>query len=151
VVDLQQHKLSTAFNSNTHKRHALCVCCNPAGDYIWYTSNPLMGNNARQPGANSSSSGNARQAGADSSGNATGSGNARQAGADSSAGSSGSNSNGNSSGSSSSGDHYELRPVAVLQPPDGLSLNKGLPSKALGSDHICLLTDFELVLRQQKQ
>jgi hypothetical protein len=38
--------------------------------------------------------------------------------------------------------------VAVLQPPDGLRLNKGLPAKALGSDHICLLTDFELVLRQ---
>jgi mRNA deadenylase 3'-5' endonuclease subunit Ccr4 len=50
--------------------------------------------------------------------------------------------------SSSSGSRYELRPVAVLQPPDGLRLNKGLPAKALGSDHICLLTDFELVLRQ---
>lgn len=43
---------------------------------------------------------------------------------------------------------YELRPVAVLQPPDGMKLNKGLPSKNLGSDHICLLTDFELVLKQ---
>lgn len=83
----------------------MCVCCCPAGDYIWYTSNPLLGSNARQPGADSSSG-------------------------------------------SSGGGSYELRPVAVLQPPDGLSLNKGLPSKALGSDHICLLTDFELVLRQ---
>lgn len=85
----------------------MCVCCRPAGDYIWYTSNPLLGSNARQPGADNSGS----------------------------------------SSSSGSGP-YELRPVAVLQPPDGLSLNKGLPSKALGSDHICLLTDFELVLRQ---
>ncbi len=97
----------------------MCVCCCPAGDYIWYTSNPLLGSNARQPGANSSgSSSNACQPGTD------------------------------SSSSSGGGGSYELRPVAVLQPPDGLSLNKGLPSKALGSDHICLLTDFELVLRQ---
>lgn len=43
---------------------------------------------------------------------------------------------------------FELRPVAVLQPPDGVQLPKGLPNKRLGSDHICLLTDFELVQRQ---
>jgi mRNA deadenylase 3'-5' endonuclease subunit Ccr4 len=61
-----------------------------------------------------------------------------------------------SSSSSSSGSRpqqagrYELRPVAVLQPPDGLRLPKGLPTKHLGSDHICLLTDFELLYRQDR-
>jgi hypothetical protein len=61
----------------------------------------------------------------------------------------------NSSSSSSSNKSqqagcYELRPVAVLQPPDGLRLPKGLPTKHLGSDHICLLTDFELLYRQDR-
>lgn len=49
--------------------------------------------------------------------------------------------------SSSQQQQFELRPVAVLQPPDGMQLPKGLPSKCLGSDHICLLADFELVCR----
>lgn len=39
---------------------------------------------------------------------------------------------------------YELRPVAVLLPPDGTLLPKGLPTKHFGSDHICLCADFEL-------
>jgi mRNA deadenylase 3'-5' endonuclease subunit Ccr4 len=56
-----------------------------------------------------------------------------------------------SSTSSSSVGRFELRPVAVLQPPDGMKLPKGLPSKSLGSDHICLLTDFELVLKSTAQ
>jgi mRNA deadenylase 3'-5' endonuclease subunit Ccr4 len=55
------------------------------------------------------------------------------------------------SSSSSSASQFELRPVAVLQPPDGMKLPKGLPSKSLGSDHICLLTDFELVLKSKPQ
>jgi hypothetical protein len=37
--------------------------------------------------------------------------------------------------------------VAVLLPPDGMSLRKGLPSKGLGSDHVALVTDF--VVTQQ--
>jgi hypothetical protein len=44
----------------------------------------------------------------------------------------------------SSGFGYELQPVAVLLPPDGLKLTKGLPSRWLGSDHVCLVVDFEL-------
>jgi hypothetical protein len=39
---------------------------------------------------------------------------------------------------------YELRPVAVLLPPEGHRLQKGLPSKFLGSDHVCLVVDFEV-------
>jgi hypothetical protein len=41
---------------------------------------------------------------------------------------------------------YELQPVAVLLPPDGMKLTKGLPSRWLGSDHVCLVVDFELSL-----
>jgi hypothetical protein len=41
---------------------------------------------------------------------------------------------------------YELQPVAVLLPPDGMKLTKGLPSRWLGSDHVCLVVDFELCL-----
>lgn len=39
---------------------------------------------------------------------------------------------------------YALRPVAVLVPPDGMRLPKGLPSRWLGSDHVCLVADFQL-------
>ncbi|WIA41917.1 hypothetical protein OEZ86_009232 [Tetradesmus obliquus] len=67
---------------------------------------------------------------------------------------------GSSDSSSSSGDDsvaaaaapaaatygYELQPVAVLLPPDGMKLSKGLPSRWLGSDHVCLVVDFELSL-----
>ena len=41
---------------------------------------------------------------------------------------------------------YELHPVAVLLPPEGHRLQKGLPSKFLGSDHVCLVVDFEVSL-----
>jgi hypothetical protein len=41
---------------------------------------------------------------------------------------------------------YELQPVAVLLPPDGMKLTRGLPSRWLGSDHVCLVVDFELSL-----
>jgi hypothetical protein len=47
------------------------------------------------------------------------------------------------SGRSSS---YQLRPVAVLEPIDGLRLAKGLPGRWMGSDHVSLVTDFELRL-----
>lgn len=39
---------------------------------------------------------------------------------------------------------YILQPVAVLLPPDGRRLKKGLPSRYFGSDHVCLVTDFHL-------
>lgn len=39
---------------------------------------------------------------------------------------------------------YALKPVAVLVPPDGMRLPRGLPSRWLGSDHVCLVADFEL-------
>lgn len=42
---------------------------------------------------------------------------------------------------------YQLRPVAVLVPPDGMKLPKGLPSRWLGSDHVCLVADFSLCMK----
>jgi hypothetical protein len=37
-----------------------------------------------------------------------------------------------------------LRPVAVLLPPDRRLLPRGLPSQHFGSDHLCLVSVFEL-------
>jgi hypothetical protein len=37
-----------------------------------------------------------------------------------------------------------LKPVAVLLPPDRQLLPRGLPSQHYGSDHICLMSVFEL-------
>jgi len=39
---------------------------------------------------------------------------------------------------------YRLNPIAVLQPPEGLSLPRGLPSASMGSDHVCIVADFRL-------
>eukprot|EP00775_Hariotina_reticulata_P004860 gene4860-5105_t len=47
--------------------------------------------------------------------------------------------------SSKSHSSYLLRPVAVLEPIDGLRLSKGLPGRWMGSDHVSLVTDFELL------
>lgn len=37
-----------------------------------------------------------------------------------------------------------LRPTAVLAPPDGLCLPRGLPTRHMGSDHVCLVARYEL-------
>jgi hypothetical protein len=37
-----------------------------------------------------------------------------------------------------------VRPVAVLLPPDKRQLPCGLPSHDYGSDHVCLMSVFEL-------
>jgi hypothetical protein len=34
--------------------------------------------------------------------------------------------------------------VAVLLPPDGRLLPRGLPSQHFGSDHLCIMSVFEL-------
>jgi hypothetical protein len=43
---------------------------------------------------------------------------------------------------------YELQPLAVLLPPDGAKLRTGLPAKGLGSDHIMLVTRFQVTPAQ---
>jgi hypothetical protein len=121
-------------------------------DYIWYSSKPLTQRQAAGDSGSSSSSSDRNSSSTASSWEDEAA--ARQQGA------AAASSNGSSSLPSAPQQQqqqqqqqqdceYELRPVAVLVPPDGMRLPKGLPSRSLGSDHICLLTDFELVLKQQ--
>ncbi|GLC51744.1 hypothetical protein PLESTB_000543300 [Pleodorina starrii] len=47
-------------------------------------------------------------------------------------------------GAAAVGTRFQLVPVAVLQPPDLELLPQGLPAAGWGSDHICVMTQFEL-------
>lgn len=95
----------------------------PSGDFIWYTEKLLGGDS--QPAT--------RVTHGDAAGDATTTGDA-------------------TTDDDCSGDDGvpRLRPVAVLLPPDGKLLPKGLPSQHFGSDHVCLMSVFELSCRDSK-
>ena len=44
-----------------------------------------------------------------------------------------------------------LAPVAVLLPPDAGLLPRGLPSQHFGSDHVCLMSVFELAAATESE
>lgn len=119
-------------------------------DYVWFTETPLTLKQQQQQhkshssSNSSSSSSNAATVPAGSKAQA-----APSAGAVGSSSSSRPAAGGSGEGSTEGcGLGYELRPVAVLMPPDGMRLTKGLPSRWLGSDHVCLVADFELTLKE---
>lgn len=49
------------------------------------------------------------------------------------------------------GARFGLRPVAVLAPPSLAALPRGLPAPSWGSDHICLLAEFQIYSFDQGQ
>lgn len=118
-------------------------------DYIWYTSAPLTAA-GQQQARRRQQQGSQQQQDSDAACSSGASSSSSASSMDSDGSNDGDDEQACSGSKASHCHHYALRPVAVLQPPDGMKLNKGLPSKHLGSDHISLLTDFELVMKQQQ-